>query len=141
MEIGRFLEIVCEHCSVYRKSDGPYRDRYEWVSHKNQDRPTSDDYLYQQWHMGGMTGGGYDGSFTNRYQSSGEIVGDLEDIDKILEAVAPNTSFIQYKRIVADVIKTGDFCRGGYYGDTSEYVYKACRIRDLYDALKERNLL
>jgi hypothetical protein len=51
MEIGRFLEIVCEHCSVYRKSDGPYRDRYEWVSHKNEEIPTSDDYLYQQWYL------------------------------------------------------------------------------------------
>ncbi len=140
MDIGRFLEVVCETCSVYRESGTSYRKYYEWISHKDKNRPTSDDFLYAEWNIGGMGGGDCWGGVADRYTTN-EVPGDLEDIDKVLEAVAPNISFIQYKRIIADVVKTGDYSRHEYYGNSSDYVYKTCRIRDLYDALKSRGLL
>ena len=63
------------------------------------------------------------------------------ELDLILEAVCPTMSFIQYKNLCNEVVKTGEDYERDYYGGSTTEAYEKFATQDLYDALNKRGLL
>lgn len=63
------------------------------------------------------------------------------DLDTILEAVCPNLTFLQYKRLERDVVKVDEESDGDYYGNAYIYEIKRVTLDELYDWLQKNKLL
>lgn len=96
-----------------------------------------------KWRIGGVGGGScWDTGDTDpHYAISGEPEPEFHLLDEILEEACPQISFIQYKRICSQVIKTNEYTENEYYGNYTDYAVKWFDLRELYDALVERDLL
>jgi hypothetical protein len=106
---------------------------YQWGS---QGEPA----VWIKWHTGGVTGAScWDDSPANR-PVSGESQPEFEEFDRILEAICPSITFLQYKGICRDVVKDYDYSDRDYYGNTDTYSFKYVLMKDLYNALNSRNL-
>ena len=94
-----------------------------------------------RWAIGGQTGG----SCWNDCQSYTSIYGDpepeFEEFDKVLKAVVPTITFIQYKFLYKEVVVSGTDQDSDYYGNHTEYATKTVHIRKLYQTLKNMELL
>jgi len=96
--------------------------------------------LVNAWESGGVTGGSCwdDGDRTHRY-TTGEPEPLWDDLDRILEHFCPNITYIRYKRLLA-FVKTGEYTRNEYYGNSTTFAHKALYLSDLFQYLSERNL-
>jgi len=61
----------------------------------------------------------------------------MSELDTLLEKVAPNISFLQYKKITNECISTKDFSEGDYYGGCVYYSQYVLDVKSLFDILKE----
>jgi hypothetical protein len=96
--------------------------------------------VWIKWHTGGAHGAScWDDSPANRIVS-GESQPEFEEFDKILEAICPSITFLQYKGISREVIKSDDYSDSDYYGNSDTYSLKYVLMKDLYNALNSRNL-
>lgn len=104
---------------------------------------TLEDYLYNEWCTGGISGGSCwdDGSDDHHYATSGEPETDFTDLDAILEGLCPNLSFLQYKKLTSAIIKTDSRTEHEYYGNSTNYATKMVKLGDLYEKLKEMSLI
>ena len=97
--------------------------------------PTREDpngpYLIVEWETGGHSGGSCYGGSAQRYSTDNQP-SELESLDTLLVALKPNLGFIQYKRLVAEIVKQGHYGVPEYYGNSTEYAYKAVSLRSLY---------
>ncbi len=96
-------------------------------------------YLTVKWYTGGISGGSCwnDSNDSNYYSSSGNPPEELHDLDTILEQVKPDLSFLQYKKLTKQLVKTDNWSVGEYYGNSSEYMCKYIDLRDLYNYLRD----
>lgn len=150
MELEEFLEkIKGLDVSFYEKRE---KDKNRWYSRdddyvlksKRSKKPISkDDFLYEKWCSGGISGGSCwdDGSQDNHYAMSGEKEPEFSCLDTILENLCPNISFIKYKKLTNEIVKYGDYTVGEYYGNSTNYGFKTVNLGDLYDKLKEMSLI
>lgn len=93
-----------------------------------------------RWTIGGSEGTGYDDGGSDRPVSAEPEPG-LDELDIILEKVAPQVTFIAYKRIVSEVVTTNTDTSHGYYGEVTNYAEKSFNLKNLYLELKKRDLL
>lgn len=131
---------VCFYKQLLKKNSWDYD---EWASKNKQETLNLEHYLYVYWCSGGTTGGSCwdDGTKDNHYSMRGEDEPEFLDLDAILTVVCPNLTFLQYKKLVAgDLITRGSYSQGEYYGNSTDYTYKAIKLRDLLNKLVEMEL-
>lgn len=100
-------------------------------------------YLCNEWCSGGISGGSCwdDGKEDNHYATRGESEPEFTSLDNILNEICPNITYLQYKKLIAEVIKEDGYTECEYYGNSTNHSYKTILIKDLYEALKELSLL
>ena len=91
------------------------------------------------WHVGGTEGRGYWGGESHSY-STGNTEPEWTDLTEILEHFCPNITFLKYKGLMSKFHsgKTGD---SDYYGNESNYTYNYVFVEDLYNFLKDHDLI
>lgn len=91
-------------------------------------------FIAVKWTIGGMEGGSYTGqeAYAINYSEPEPEM----DLDKVLERVAPNISFLEYKRILRECIEQGDHRESEYYGNYENQRFKKCRLDKLFKHLK-----
>lgn len=95
--------------------------------------------FHVEWSTGGVTGGSCYGG-ENCSFSSDNPPEDLTALDKVLEALDPNISFLRYKRLSGEVIENYTRSVNEYYGNHTNYSGKICRLDKLLRVLKEEKL-
>lgn len=129
------LKIPAENITardVVRKSS--------WVHYLNEsDIYTEDGNLLkgQRWITGGSWGD-YQG---NSGHTDPDPPREFEELDAFLEKIAPNLSFLQYKRIFRDCCTQQTSYDSGYYGGGTNYLHWECDLQKLYSVLAEMRLL
>ena len=120
--------------SYFKPESHSQKPREAWETY----RGTQDYTFSSTWSLGG-TRGCYDGS---KREVSAELEPeDPKELDLILENLCPELTFMQYKGIVRDVMKRGEFDDRDWYGGSVTEGYKGFNIKDLYEALNKRGLL
>lgn len=92
------------------------------------------------WVTGGLTGGNCWGDNADS-PISADPEPEMHGIDDILSEVCPNISFLTYKKLMQEIVKTGEDTSYEYYGNYTHYAYKTVNIRDLYDELVKGNYI
>jgi hypothetical protein len=138
MDQSEFVGRVAEIATSLGRFEGKEYDKY-FVSLYDE-KPTADDYLYEQWVTGGQGGGSCWGDDADRPVEP-EPEPEFADLDAILETICPNITFLQYKSVVASVVRRGDRSVREYYGNYTDYGVKTVRLGDLYEKLREKGLL
>lgn len=91
------------------------------------------------WTTGGMTGGSCWGDDANQAVEA-EPEPEFSDLDKVLEVLCPNISFLQYKKLCAEVVERDSDTNHEYYGN---YYYKGIKrvhLKKLKSFLEENKL-
>ena len=97
--------------------------------------------VWISWATGGQSGGSCWDTGDSVYSSDdGELEPEFDDLDKILEIICPEVSFLQYKKILREVIKNNSYRDDDYYGNYTNIAQKYVLLKDLYNALNSRNL-
>lgn len=138
MDQSEFVERVAEIATSLRRIKGYKHDTY-FVSLLDE-KPTEDDYLYEEWITGGQSGGSCWGDDADRPVEP-EPEPEFADLDAILETICPNITFLQYKRIIASVVSRGGRSAREYYGNYTDYGVKTVRLGALCEELRENGLL
>ena len=116
------------------QKDDPSID--EWGRRGKGSSPTP--CLFVRWETGGISGGNcYSDSDPQPYTTS-NVPEELLSLDVILEAIKPDLSFIQYKRLVGALVKSGSYRVSEYYGNRMDWAYKKVDLRELYEYLKTK---
>ena len=98
--------------------------------------------LTVKWVTGGMRGGSCWGGEPRPMEDwEKDNEPEFEALDKVLETVCPNITFMQYKRICQSVIEEDFQYYPDYYGNSTDYGIKKVNIAKLYKELESRNLL
>ncbi len=96
--------------------------------------------LKTTWVTGGLTGGSCYGDSADQPVDPEEEP-EFEELDKVLEAICPNITFLQYKKLVASVVSRDredrDYC---YYGNYYDKTTKSVDLNTLEQYLKEKGL-
>jgi hypothetical protein len=139
MTYEEMLEKIQEDGDVYiqgydyKPCGGLYPRRGEKVV-------TGNEYVEVSWVAGGMTGGDCWGGRADRARSA-QPPEELRELDKILEILVPNISYLQFKKIDQKVetgVRSGEY---EYYGNYTEYAYKTLKLKDLHEALTQMSLI
>lgn len=131
------FKTVYQHIR-YSSEIKPYLDSYD---KKISNQYVGNDALYAEWSTGGMSGGNCWDDAEPTHYSSDDKPKDLTDLDKILTAVRPNTSFLEYRALTSELIKHGTRSESEYYGNSSDYAYTYIFIKDLYNYLNGKGWL
>lgn len=100
--------------------------------------------LFKQWSTGGVSGGSCwdDGDGPDpHYATEGDEEPEFDELDELLEKVAPGITHLQYKNMYRNVVNKTDYSVNEYYGNYSNYAMHWVDIETLYDYLVERDLL
>lgn len=137
MNFNQFIEKIMDNDNIYLRHDSYYdRNSYSWLhEHKKPDRY----YIQVDWITGGMTGGSCWGG--DLYPVDPDPPEELVDLDKILTLVCPNISFLQYKALCSELVKTESYTNSEYYGNYYNKVQKILFIDDLYSYLTKHKML
>ncbi|MEK6829085.1 MAG: hypothetical protein AABY15_03080 [Nanoarchaeota archaeon] len=92
----------------------------------------------ESWCLGG-TWGGYDGS-TGTVSPSAAPEG-FRELDDLLEEVAPNITFLQYKKIMNECVSNNEYSDGDYYGGRTYHNQQVLDVKALYSYLIEKELI
>lgn len=131
-----FEEFLAEQPVGY---DPQYRARVEGY-HPPKKKIGGKPAIVIRWETGGVRGGNCWGGEHETYYSD-EKEPDFEDLEKILEWRCPNLTFLQYKRICKKVIKQDQYTVNDYYGNHTDYSENYVYLEDLYNTLKEMELI
>lgn len=97
--------------------------------------------LIVQWSPGGVSGGScWDSSDPQPYTNNDPIP-ELELLDKVLEEIYPQLSFLQYRALTSKLMKCDGYSVDEYYGNSTDYQFKCVDVRELYDYLVEKNFI
>lgn len=142
MTFNQFIEKIMDNDNIYLRHDRYYdRNSYSWLRPNDPNDPKKPDryYIKVDWTTGGMTGGSCWGG--ELYEVTPQSPEELVDLDKILTLVCPNISFLQYKALCSELVKTESYTNSGYYGDYYDKVQKILFIDDLYSYLTKHKML
>jgi len=86
---------------------------------------------------GGTSGGGYgEDSNPRPYVNDNPEPIELVELDRILELVWPEITYLQYKALVREAgVKTESYTQNEYYGNSTNYVYMTVKLGELYKAI------
>jgi hypothetical protein len=93
--------------------------------------------LKQKWITGGDWGGNCWSEERSGYGPTPDPEPEFNDLDQILEKVAPSMRFLEYKNLMSKV-KYSDHTEYEYYGNHTSYGIKELKVDDIWDFLKER---
>ena len=96
--------------------------------------------IYIEWTTGGRSGGSCWGHEADGVVES-EPEPSFDELDRILEAVCPQISFLVYKGLVRDCVDTLSGTSNDYYGNYTSYAIKQVKLYDLYISLLSRGLI
>lgn len=139
----RVIEIILKNkITTYKKKNN---DKYSYRSDefsivKPNKIDLSNAYLYIHWYTGGISGGSCwnDGTVDNHYyRKSDDQEPEFDELDIILENICPNITYLQYKRLTNGLMLTGNYSFDEYYGNSSEYSWKAINLQELCNRLTE----
>jgi hypothetical protein len=94
------------------------------------------------WTTGGMTGGSCwnDGVEDPHYPVEAEEEPEFEALDKVLEALCPQITFLQYKKLVKSVVSRDATSENEYYGNYYDKMTKSVDLNVLKQYLKQNGL-
>jgi hypothetical protein len=133
MDYNQFKGIALK--VIGREFEYNYNDNYK----KNMKREILEE-LSVRWVSGGQKGGSCWGS-EGLHDIEAEEEPEFEELDKVLEKVCPQISFLQYKRICSECIEKDSDCDNEYYGNWTKYSIKKVNLPKLFQTLKEKNFL
>ena len=110
--------------------------RYAWNNTKG-----AVPVLVQYWKTGGRTGGNCWGGEAKEYTTNEVPPVDFKDLDKALEILTPGITLLQYKRVCAEVVRSGTDRVYEYYGNREDYAYRFVELPQIYAALVKMKLL
>lgn len=96
--------------------------------------------IYQSWETGGMSGGTCWGDQARPYSEDPGPM-ELTELDKVLEKLCPSMSFLQYKNMTNEILKTASYTEREYYGNETDYTIKYVLYSKLFSYLKEKGLI
>jgi len=147
MNTKEFLEkIKSLNVAFTRKTENKstYGGKYFTYNCLYKKELTMKDGFYCKWVSGGQTGGScWDtGDAVHRPVSADQESEDLEKyLEEVLGELCPNLSFLQYKRLMRDLVERGETSESEYYGNYTEYSFKWAPLQKIYDRLVEMNVL
>jgi hypothetical protein len=85
------------------------------------------------------------GTWADCWGNGGNVSSDsppegFSELDRILEAVCPGITFIQYRRLWSECVYDDQFGDSDYYGGSTTYAVYKFRVSSLYQALVDREL-
>src|ERR1019366_6274789 len=99
-----------------------------------------DEHEYKvEWETGGASGGNCWGDSADRHRDS-EPEPEL-DLTALFEKVCPNMTFLQYRKVMKDIVVQSSRTEHEYYGNYTEYSIKIVQYRVLYNKLVECKVL
>lgn len=101
--------------------------RYEDSPYIYSDRWVVGGEWYNCWGDGGGVNSETPANFTN--------------LDNLLNAMCPNLSFLQYKKIWNQCVEIQEDSESGYYGSYEDYNQYKCNLNELYNIMCEMNLI
>lgn len=142
MEYNEFIEVVKD--TVCLQSENVLKAKIAPYSPRGKDSP--DFFFYNEGDVGGISGGScWDSSVTRPYTNPEgareAIKGFDKDFDAIIAKICPNITFLQYKDIYNSVVKTFERTENEYYGNSTDYLCVYCEVKELYNKLKEMELV
>ncbi len=94
--------------------------------------------ISKEWMTGGAWGGNcWDDSSPSSYCPEPDKEPEMDELDIIIEKVAPNMGFIQYKNLMKKVSYSSKTIHE-YYGNHTSYGTKEILVEDIWEFLKER---
>lgn len=105
-----------------------------------------EDKVYQdkfeiEWCIGGLEGGSCWSEGDQIYSAvTGEAEPEFSDLDSTLLEVAPNMSFLMYKKLMSMVTATTQ-SDGDFYGNSRNYAVKSITVDKVWDFLQEYDLV
>jgi hypothetical protein len=121
--------------------DFPYRKRRRYYTNDKPEEPKPEEAQIQiSWRTGGMSGGSCWGSEADQPVSA-EPEPEFEDLDKVLELIKPDLTFLQYKALTRALIQTDNHTESEYYGNYYENTYKFVNLKQLYDYFLDQGWL
>lgn len=108
--------------------------RNEFVALAKEHFYTKYDYYSVEWRVGGLTGGSCWGDDANQPVDA-DPEPDMEYLDSFLEKIAPNITFLQYKKLLRETVTYDTYSDNDYYGNYSNYSVKKITFDALYDSL------
>jgi hypothetical protein len=124
---NRFPNIditIISHEVVKRPEYKVFADKYMIKMDKN------DCLRSSEWCLGGSCG-----SCEDRWEVDADPPVNFTELDNLLEEVAPNLTFLQYKKINNNCVCAKDYQDNDYYGGEKKYAYYICYIELLYEML------
>lgn len=138
--------MLSNHASLYTESEFErYSDTYYFDKKKKPE--TKEPYcFYEQETVGGVSGGScWDSSDPQPFSRDEGYEDCKKQFDKVFDAVllelCPSISFLQYKNVYNECVSNKNKSVGEYYGNSNEYFILYCRIKDLYEKLKDMDLI
>lgn len=83
-----------------------------------------------EWETGGVSGGSCWGGELSSY-SSEEPEPEFKSLDKILEELCPNISYLKYKSLVSECVTRSSRESGDYYGNSNQYESKSYESKSI----------
>lgn len=99
-------------------------------------KPEKDGKIREKWSTGGMSGGSCWGD-EPEYFSCDEKEPEFLYLDSIIEYYYPKVGFIQYKRLIQELVKYSSDREYCYYGNYDDYSIKEVDLKKLYFKLQE----
>lgn len=90
------------------------------------------------WSLGG-TWGSYSGS--GGTVSPSAAPDGFRELDDFLEKVAPEITFLQYKKIMSECVSIREYSEGDYYGGRVTYNEQLLDVKALYNYLVDREII
>lgn len=89
---------------------------------------------------GGNSGGSCWGGEPS-YEAESNVSLDSDYLDKVLEVISPEVTYLTYRKIEKSIIKTMEYTKHEYYGNNDIYYVQLIPIADLVSMLAEKNTL
>jgi len=92
----------------------------------------------ESWCLGGSWRDCWDNTGTVSPSSAPE---GFRELDDLLEKVAPDISFLQYKKILSECVSNKEFSEGDYYGGSTYHNKQVLNVIALYNYLIEKEII
>lgn len=87
------------------------------------------------------TGGTWRDCWNNKGECTPDPQPEFEEFDRLVEKVAPNITFMKYKKLYNECVTVETDHEYDYYGGCCHKAYYKCDLRKLYDMMVEMNVI
>jgi hypothetical protein len=87
------------------------------------------------------TGGTWGNCWGDKGECEPEPQPEFEEFDRLIERVAPNITFMKYKRLYSECVEILNDYECDYYGGRRTTARYRCDLKKLYDMMEEMNLI